>query len=79
MNLMKKNNNSLTPKDVIEIAQSTDGYSGADLKNLCADAAMTCLRELSALELENIDALKVSCQQNFCCIYWYNEKCNFYS
>ena len=56
---MKKNDNSLTRQDILEIAQSTEGYSGADLKNLCADAAMICLRELSANELINVDAVKV--------------------
>ena len=54
MNLLGGNNkHNLTDKDVNKLAKDTDGYSGADLKALCTDAAMGPIRQLGR------DAMKV--------------------
>lgn len=31
--------------DLLEVAQETDGFSGSDLKEMCRDAALLCVRE----------------------------------
>lgn len=31
--------------DLLEIAKETDGFSGSDLKEMCRDAALFCVRE----------------------------------
>lgn len=31
--------------DLLEIAKDTDGFSGSDLKEMCRDAALLCVRE----------------------------------
>lgn len=60
--LLAKNNHRLTPVDVSKLAKETDGYSGADLKSLCADAAMGPIRQLGAkaLEVEATDVPPIS-------------------
>ncbi|KAG0011385.1 hypothetical protein BGZ80_000724 [Entomortierella chlamydospora] len=35
----------ISPEEMRELAKSTEGYSGADLENLCREAALICLRE----------------------------------
>jgi transitional endoplasmic reticulum ATPase len=45
--------------DIADLAKNTHGYVGADLAQLCAEAAMNCIREkmdLIDLESETIDA-----------------------
>jgi SpoVK/Ycf46/Vps4 family AAA+-type ATPase len=32
-------------EEMLQLANSTVGYSGADLENLCREAALICLRE----------------------------------
>lgn len=44
--LLGKNDNKLTEKEVNKLAHGTDGFSGADLKALSAEAAMGPIREL---------------------------------
>lgn len=46
--LLKADANSLTEKELAKLARDTDGYSGADLKNLCTDAAMGPIRQLGS-------------------------------
>uniref|UniRef100_A0A8B9QF24 Outer mitochondrial transmembrane helix translocase n=1 Tax=Apteryx owenii TaxID=8824 RepID=A0A8B9QF24_APTOW len=43
--------------DLLEVAKETDGFSGSDLKEMCRDAALLCVREYvnSACEEENHD------------------------
>lgn len=31
--------------DLLEVARETDGFSGSDLKEMCRDAALLCVRE----------------------------------
>lgn len=35
----------ITPDEIQTLAQATEGYSGADLENLCREAALICLRQ----------------------------------
>lgn len=35
----------ITPYEIQILAQATEGYSGADLENLCREAALICLRQ----------------------------------
>ena len=49
--LMSDNNNSLSDKELIKLSQDTHGFSGADLKALCTDAAMGPLRQLGTKAL----------------------------
>eukprot|EP00559_Dactyliosolen_fragilissimus_P008281 CAMPEP_0184859608 /NCGR_PEP_ID=MMETSP0580-20130426/4600_1 /TAXON_ID=1118495 /ORGANISM="Dactyliosolen fragilissimus" /LENGTH=841 /DNA_ID=CAMNT_0027356345 /DNA_START=15 /DNA_END=2537 /DNA_ORIENTATION=+ len=50
--LLAKNSHSLTEKDIIKLSSETDGYSGADLKALCTDAALGPIRQLGRRALE---------------------------
>jgi SpoVK/Ycf46/Vps4 family AAA+-type ATPase len=50
--LLQKNNHGLTDADIQKLARDTAGYSGADLKALCTDAAMGPIRALGARALE---------------------------
>ena len=53
-NLLKKNRHSLNNKEVKKLARDTNGFSGADLRNLCNDASMGPIRDLGerAMEIE---------------------------
>lgn len=50
--LLGTNNHRLTATDVQKLAKETEGFSGADLKALCTDAAMGPIRQLGAQALE---------------------------
>jgi SpoVK/Ycf46/Vps4 family AAA+-type ATPase len=50
--MLKRNNHVLTEADFDMLARSTEGYSGADLKALCTDAAMGPIRQLGDKALE---------------------------
>jgi SpoVK/Ycf46/Vps4 family AAA+-type ATPase len=56
--LDKESNCKVAGKEIEQVAASTDGYSCADLTNLCKDAAMEPVRELG-LDIANIAANKV--------------------
>ena len=60
--LLSKNNHRLSPSDVNKLARETNGYSGADLKALCTDAAMGPIRQLGAraLQVEATDVPPIS-------------------
>ena len=53
--LLGKNQHSLTDACISKLALATDGFSGADLKALCVEAAMGPLRGLGARALQ-VDA-----------------------
>ena len=44
LNLMRKQQNSLTEEEIDYIAKLTDGYSGADMTNLCREAGILLKR-----------------------------------
>ena len=50
--LMKTNANTLKQQDISKVASESKGYSGADLKALCADAAMGPIRQLGRKALD---------------------------
>ena len=50
--LLKTNNHILNEHEVHKLAKETDGFSGADLKALCTDAAMGPIRQLGPRALE---------------------------
>lgn len=50
--MLKSNNHQLTDEDIAKLAKDTDGFSGADLKALCTDAAMGPIRQLGPKALE---------------------------
>lgn len=60
--LLSKNHHSLTDKDVQKLSNETAGFSGADLKALCTDAALGPIRQLGhrALEVSASDVPPIS-------------------
>lgn len=47
--------------DLLEVAQETDGFSGSDLKEMCRDAALLCVREyVNSTSEERYDPSDVS-------------------
>jgi SpoVK/Ycf46/Vps4 family AAA+-type ATPase len=60
--MLKKNNHKLTEADIDRLAKETGGFSGADLKSLCTDAAMGPIRQLGprALEVDIKDVPPIS-------------------
>jgi SpoVK/Ycf46/Vps4 family AAA+-type ATPase len=50
--MLKKNNHQLTDQDIDCLAKETVGFSGADLKSLCTDAAMGPIRQLGPRALD---------------------------
>eukprot|EP00985_Skeletonema_marinoi_P005533 scaffold2407_cov73-Skeletonema_marinoi.AAC.1 len=57
--LLAKNSHSLKDHEIIKLSRDTDGYSGADLKNLCTDASMGPMRSLTVEERMRINADEV--------------------
>lgn len=60
--MLNKDNHRLTAEDIAKLAKDTDGFSGADIKSLCTDAAMGPIRQLGprALEVEVKDVPPIS-------------------
>jgi SpoVK/Ycf46/Vps4 family AAA+-type ATPase len=60
--LLKTNNHILTEAEIDRLAKETVGFSGADLKSLCTDAAMGPIRQLgpNALEIDINDVPPIS-------------------
>ncbi|XP_046384323.1 fidgetin-like protein 1 [Ischnura elegans] len=52
--LMSNQRNSLSLSDIDEVADLTDGYSGADMKNLCREAALGPIRSIKFEDMEHI-------------------------
>ncbi len=50
--LLAKNNHTLSNSEVKKLSRDTDGFSGADLKNLCQQAAMGPVRKLGAKAMQ---------------------------
>ncbi|KAF9205368.1 hypothetical protein BGZ49_004131 [Haplosporangium sp. Z 27] len=51
----------ISTEEMQQLAQSTEGYSGADLENLCREAALICLREdikNTEISLSHLEAAK---------------------
>ncbi|XP_011501867.1 PREDICTED: fidgetin-like protein 1 [Ceratosolen solmsi marchali] len=54
-NLFKTECNKLTDNEIYEIAKLTDGYSCADMTNLCKEACMEPIRNIAFDQLKNIN------------------------
>ncbi|KAG8237827.1 hypothetical protein J437_LFUL002436 [Ladona fulva] len=52
--LMSNQRNNLMPEDIDEVAKLTEGYSGADMKNLCREAALGPIRSIRFEDIERI-------------------------
>ena len=61
-NLLAKERHCLTDQEMEEVVDKTDGYSGADMANLCKEAAMGPIRSVDFEELETIAAGQVFLQ-----------------
>lgn len=57
---MSNERNNLTEEDINEIADLSDGYSGADMKNLCSEASLGPIRSIDFTMIQNIQADEVS-------------------
>ncbi|KAL1138035.1 hypothetical protein AAG570_009730 [Ranatra chinensis] len=55
-NLMRSERNDLIESQIEEIAELTDGYSGADMKNLCQEACLGPIRSIAASQMFQISA-----------------------
>lgn len=55
MNLIKNERHSLDINDIERIGEMTEGYSGADIKNLCNEASMGPIRSIPFDCMINID------------------------
>ncbi|VVC96624.1 unnamed protein product [Leptidea sinapis] len=59
LNLLKTEDNVMSCDDVEEVARLTEGFSGADMKSLCSEAAMGPIRSVPMSQIINIDRNKV--------------------
>uniref|UniRef100_A0A4W5QQR7 Outer mitochondrial transmembrane helix translocase n=1 Tax=Hucho hucho TaxID=62062 RepID=A0A4W5QQR7_9TELE len=48
LKLILKNENVDPTVDFVDMAKETDGFSGSDLREMCRDAALICVRDFSA-------------------------------
>ena len=56
---MSTEKNDLSDEDADEIARLTDGYSGADMKNLCQEASLEPIRSIDFRLIGLIDTQQV--------------------
>lgn len=50
----------ITQESLENIAELSDGYSGADIKNLCSDASMGPIRCIDMSMIQNISSTEVT-------------------
>ncbi|XP_018412569.1 PREDICTED: spastin [Nanorana parkeri] len=55
-NLLSKQGNPLTQKELAQLARQTEGYSGSDITALAKDAALGPIRELKPEQVKNMSA-----------------------
>ncbi|KTF85448.1 hypothetical protein cypCar_00000955 [Cyprinus carpio] len=58
LKLILKNENVETAVDFGEIAKQTDGFSGSDLREMCRDAALLCVRDFVHQESPDEDFIR---------------------
>lgn len=59
--LLTSENNILSDDDLEKIASLSNGYSGADMKSLCQEAAIGPIRSMSFEMINKIQADQVNC------------------
>lgn len=59
-NLLQNESHSLTAEHAREVARLTAGYSGADMKSLCSEAAMGPVRAVPLAQIVTIDTREVN-------------------
>lgn len=52
--LLKEEKNELSLEQLKDLARSTEGYSGADMKALCSEAALGPIRGYSMSDLQSL-------------------------
>lgn len=57
-NLIKKEKSDLDDDEIDRIAQMTDGYSGADLTNLCREAALGPIRSIKNIKTIDLNQVR---------------------
>ena len=57
--LQGQGSHSLTDDDMITVAKKTEGYSGADMAELCKESAMGPIRSIDYSQIENIEVQNV--------------------
>ncbi|XP_065200059.1 fidgetin-like protein 1 [Planococcus citri] len=57
--LMSTEKNDLTDEQIHEIANLTDGYSGADMQNLCKEASLGPIRSIDFKQISSIESHQV--------------------
>lgn len=57
--LQGQGSHSLTDDDMITVAKKTEGYSGADMAELCKESAMGPIRSIDYSQIENIEVENV--------------------
>jgi len=62
--LMSSERNDLSVEETNEIARLTEGYSGADMKNVCQEASLGPIRSLSFSDMHQISAEQVCISVN---------------
>lgn len=58
-NLISSERHELNHEDFIDIAKAADGYSGADIKNLCSEASLGPIRSIDMSLIEHISTTDV--------------------
>lgn len=56
---MSTEKNDLSGEHMDEIARLTDGYSGADMKNLCQEASLEPIRSIDFQFISSIETQEV--------------------
>jgi len=66
-NLLATERHSLDTGDEDRVANLTQGYSGADMSNLCKEAAMGPIRSLDFSQIQNMtsDQVRPICYEDF--------------
>ncbi|XP_070539815.1 fidgetin-like protein 1 [Ptychodera flava] len=59
VNLLTQQSYSLSEEEIMKICENTDGYSGADMANLCREAALGPIRSIQVTDIQHISADQV--------------------
>ena len=64
--LRKQQGHAMSRRDVLQVAQATEGFSGSDLTQLCQDASMGPIRELG-MNIRHVptDQIRALCLRDF--------------